>query len=76
MGRKRADIPLEIVIKTRNNEERNRLGENMHNLLAGNPDYIDNAIILNIDQDKRVRIWIFDEAKTEIRAVLNEKGEN
>lgn len=45
MGRKlNSETPLEITIKTRNNQERNIIGEEIHNVLKGNPDYVNNAI--------------------------------
>lgn len=64
---KKNEMPLEIIIKTRNNAERNKIGERIHNALRGNADYVDNAIVLNIDQNKRVRLWVFDESNTEIQ---------
>lgn len=66
---KEANGPLEIIIKTRNNRERDQLGSEIHNLLKGNPDYKDNFIVLNIDSNKRVRLWIFDESKTQLKVV-------
>lgn len=69
MRRYNADSPLEITIKTRTNMERDRLGEEIHNLLKGNKDYVDNSIILNIDQDKRVRLWVYDTSITKMKVL-------
>ena len=74
MGRKpNAETPLEIPIKTRNNQERNRIGEKIHNVLKGNPDYVNNAIVLNIDRDKRVRLWVYDESETQLNLVATKE---
>lgn len=74
MGRKpNAETPLEITIKTRNNQERNRIGEKIHNVLKGNPDYVNNAIVLNIDRDKRVRLWVYDESETQLNLVATKE---
>lgn len=74
MGRKlNSETPLEITIKTRNNQERNQIGEKIHNVLKGNPDYVNNAIVLNIDRDKRVRLWVYDESETQLNMVATKK---
>lgn len=70
MGRKpNSETPLEITIKTRNNQERNIIGEEIHNMLKGNPDYVNNAIVLNIDRNRRVQLWIYDESETRLNVV-------
>lgn len=74
MGRKlNSETPLEITIKTRNNQERNQIGEKIHNVLKGNPDYVNNAIVLNIDRDKRVRLWVYDESETQLNMVATKE---
>lgn len=74
MGRKlNSETPLEITIKTRNNQERNQIGEKSHNVLKGNPDYVNNAIVLNIDRDKRVRLWVYDESETQLNMVATKE---
>ena len=59
--------------RTRNNQERNRIGEKIHNVLKGNPDYVNNAIVLNIDRDRRVRLWLYDESETRLNMVATEE---
>ena len=74
MSRKlNSETPLEITIKTRNNQERNQIGEKIHNVLKGNPDYVNNAIVLNIDRDKRVRLWVYDESETQLNMVATKE---
>lgn len=51
----------EITIKTDSNKEKYRLGDLIHNQLVGHTDYINNNIILNIDKDKTVRLWIYND---------------
>lgn len=53
----------ELTIKTLNNEEKLKVGESIHEQLVGNQDYIDCNIILNIDTDNTVKLWIFEECK-------------
>lgn len=48
-----------IVIKCKDNEERNRIGTKIHEQLKGNQDYVDSNIILNIDTDKEVGLYVF-----------------
>ena len=52
----------EMVIETDTNDEKERIGTEIHKQLKGNQDYIDNKIILNIDQNCRVVLTIFDDA--------------
>lgn len=74
MGRKlNSETPLEITIKTRNNQERNIIGEEIHNVLKGNPDYVNNAIVLNIDRNRRVQLWIYDESETQLNLVATKE---
>ena len=74
MGRNlNSETPLEITIKTRNDQERNQIGEKIHNVLKGNPDYVNNAIVLNIDRDKRVRLWVYDESETQLNMVATKE---
>lgn len=53
----------EIIIKCASDEDQKALGNSIHDQLRGNPDYIDNRIVLNIDTDKVVNLVIFDDAK-------------
>ena len=56
-------LKLEITIKTPNNDEKMRIGSEIHEQLRGNSDYIDNNIILNIDADNEVWLGIFKECE-------------
>lgn len=53
----------EIIIKTETEEEAYRIGDSLHNVLAGNRNYMYNLIVLNIETPKEIHIWI-DEAST------------
>ena len=50
----------EITIKCGSNKERNEVGSRIHEQLRGNTDYIDSDIVLNIDEDKTVSLFITD----------------
>ena len=54
-----------IEIECSSNEEKKKVGELIHNQLAGNKDYIDSNILLNIDEDCKVVLIIFNECKNE-----------
>lgn len=65
MGRKpNAETPLEITIKTRNNQERNRIGEKIHNVLKGNPGGVGGTHSRGLWQP-RTRLEVSREEQTE-----------
>lgn len=45
-------MQLTIILEDRKTEEVFGLAENIHNILVGNPDYIDSNIVLNFDNSK------------------------
>lgn len=52
-----------VTIKCASNEEKMALGSSIHEQLVGNHDYIENNIILNVDYDNEVQLWIDDSCK-------------
>lgn len=48
----------EIDIYCESAELKHQIGERIHNQLKGNPDYVDNRIVLNIDRPTTVKIYI------------------
>ena len=54
-------LKMHITIRTVDNKEQMRVGNSIHHQLMGNKDYIDNNIILNIDTDNEVNLYIFEE---------------
>ena len=58
-----------ITIECSDNNEKMAVGNLIHKQLRGNEDYINNNIILNIDTDNTVKLWIFKECK-EIPQIL------
>ena len=57
------NLKMHIIIKTVNEEEKMRIGNSIHDQMVGNKDYIDNNIILNIDEVNEVNVYIFDECE-------------
>lgn len=57
------ELKMHISIKTINNEEKMRIGNSIHDQLVGNSDYIDSNIILNIDDENEVNLYIFKECE-------------
>lgn len=49
-----------VTIECASDEEKMALGTSIHEQLAGNPNYYEDRIILNVDQDKTIRIWVED----------------
>lgn len=56
-------VKLEITIKTQSEEEKMEVGTRIHEQLRGNPDYVNNNIILNIDAENEVWLGIFKECE-------------
>lgn len=55
------DEKLHIRITTKDEKEQMAIGNAIHMQLAGNKDYIDNNIILNIDECNEINVYIFEE---------------
>lgn len=47
-----------ITIYCEDSDLKKRVGTKIHEQLRGNPDYIDSRIVLNIDDESRVNIYI------------------
>lgn len=52
-----------IEITCTSNEEKKIVGDMIHNQLVGLEDYINSNIILNIDEDCKILVVIFDDCK-------------
>lgn len=57
------DLKMHMVIKTVNDEEKMRIGSSIHEQLVGNKDYIDSNIVLNIDDENEVNLYVFKECE-------------
>lgn len=60
-----------VTIETKNDDEKMRIGSNIHEQLRGNQDYIDCLIILNIDEPNIVRLWVDKRCKEIPNITLN-----
>lgn len=58
-----ADIKRYIAIDCGSVEEKMKLGNSIHNQLAGNQDYIDSNIVLNLDEPYTVQLWFFKDCE-------------
>lgn len=47
-----------ITIYCESDDLKKRVGTKIHEQLRGNPDYIDSRIVLNIDDESRVNIYV------------------
>lgn len=57
---------IEITMKFKTSNEASHVGEIIHNSLVGNPDYINTAVLLNINENV-VTIAVGDEAAEETK---------
>ena len=57
------DLKMHITIRTTDKEEQIRVGNSIHFQLVGNKDYIDNNIVLNIDVENEVNLYIYKECE-------------
>ena len=57
------DLKMHITIRTIDEKEQLRIGNSIHRQLVGNKDYIDCNIILNIDVENEVNLYIYKECK-------------
>jgi hypothetical protein len=57
-------LKMHITIRTIDDKEQMKIGNSIHHQLVGNKDYIDNNIILNIDDNNEVNLYIFKECES------------
>ena len=57
------DLKMHITIRTTDEKEQLKIGNSIHYQLVGNKDYIDSNIILNIDVENEVNLYIFNECE-------------
>lgn len=48
------------MIKTDNEDDKMKIGSSIHKQLCGNQDYIDSNIVLNVDSENTVGLYIYD----------------
>lgn len=56
-------VKQHITIRTSDEKEQMTIANSIHENLRGNQDYIDSNIVLNIDVDNEVNIYVFEECK-------------
>lgn len=64
------EVRYEMSIRTRTNEYKLKVGTAIHEQLKGNKDYIDNNIVLNIDEDCLVLLTVMEDCKKFPKVVL------
>ena len=57
------DLKMHITIRTTDKKEQMRVGNSIHCQLVGNKDYMDSNIVLNIDVENEVNLYIFNECE-------------
>lgn len=56
-----------IEITTPTNEEKQIIGDLIHYQLRGNKDYINNNYLVSIDDECKVKLWVFNESSTNLQ---------
>ena len=56
-------LKMHITIRTIDKKEQMRIGNSIHHQLVGNKDYVDSNIVLNIDVDNEVNLYIYKECE-------------
>ena len=57
------NLKMHITIRVADNEEKMEIGNFIHSQLVGFEDYQNNNIVLNIDDDNEVNLYVFKECK-------------
>lgn len=63
-------LKMHVCITVNDNKEQMTIGNNIHEQLAGNSDYVDNNIILNIDSPNQVNLYVYNTCKNEIPSIV------
>ena len=56
-----AKLKMQVSIKVSDEKEQMKIGNHIHEQLRGNRDYIDSNIVLNIDTDNEINLYVFEE---------------
>lgn len=54
------EIWWECTLTCTNDDVKMQVGEAIHKQLAGNEDYVNNHIILNVDEPCKVKMWVLN----------------
>lgn len=57
------NLKMKITIECSDEKEQMNIGNYIHEQLVGNKDYIDSNILLNIDVENTIRLYIFKECE-------------
>lgn len=54
------EIWWDCTLTCTNDAVKMQVGEAIHKQLAGNEDYVNNRIILNVDEPCKIKMWVLD----------------
>lgn len=57
------ELKMQVKITVNDEKEQMAIGNSIHEQLRGNKDYIDSNIVLNIDTDNEVNLYVFKECE-------------
>lgn len=55
------NVKMHIKITVKDDKEQSAIGNTIHEQLRDNPDYVEDRIVLNIDADNEVNLYVFDD---------------
>ena len=63
-------IRMQIKVIVNDDKEQLAIANAIHEQLVGNPDYINDRIILNIDVDGETNLYFFDDMEGDIPTIV------
>lgn len=63
-------IRMQIKVIVNDDKEQLAIANAIHEQLVGNPDYINDRIVLNIDVDGETNLYFFDDMEGDIPTII------
>ena len=63
-------IRMQIKVTVNDDKEQLAIANAIHEQLVGNPDYINDRIVLNIDVDGETNLYFFDDMEGDIPTIV------
>lgn len=63
-------IRMQIKVTVNDDKEQLAIANAIHEQLVGNPDYINDRILLNIDVDGETNLYFFDDMEGDIPTIV------
>lgn len=70
MLKSESKVKYHCVVRCKDVNEKMTLGTRIHERLVGNPDYIENRIILNVDEETNIHMYVFEDAEIDYKSMI------